>query len=374
MKITVKNVYAVAAVLALSLTIIPVHAEPPQIDFDTGVDAVKVLEAVRRQSLISAIDKNTLLPVLSANAESTSPVKGPVTGIDTVARVQGSGPYETALQYPPLIAVLEPADRDPLEAEWKVINNERSALLSEAENLENEDWGLYDRAVALDQNAERLNARQARLGAEIDNFNRQCTGRPLPPDEYNACVRWQNDLQQRLREHNAEVTQHNGMVEQWRREAADLGNRVGANKTKLNTAPFLARVGAWEQQRINPFIDRATAAIRRRNVSTIRLQAQRGHAVDESEAFSKPGLITLSECRATDDRLWAKLTPAQQAVRVNARVAMREWMKNAAAGGGSGPTPQIPFYDKYPHQDDDPRFDLQVIRGRACVPDDCCRK
>lgn len=372
MKFTAKNVYALAAGLALSLVLTTARAEPPKLNFDEGIDDAQIQEAIRRQSQIIAIDANTLIAAQSANAKSSASLTGPVSGIDTIAYVRDSPPYEEALQYPPLIAVLEPADRDPLEAEWKSINADRFTLLTDAASLEAEDRWLYDRAVALDQKTDRLNERHARLSAEIDNFNRQCTGRPLPPDEYNACVRWQNDLQQRIRAHNAEVEQHNAQIEQWRREAADFRTRVGEARGKNKNVSFVARVGAWEQLKINPFIDRAAAAVRRRNVSTIRLQAQQGHVVDASEAFSKPGLITLSECRAADDRLWAKLTPSQRAVRMNARLAMREWMKGAAAGGGSGPTPQIPFYDKYPHDDDDPRFDLQVIRGRACVPDDCC--
>lgn len=377
MKLPVKITYAATAAVALSLAFTLVHAEPPKFDFDKGVDTAQILEAIRQQNPITAIDPNTLPAVQWANAKSTASLKGRVTGVDTVARVQTSAPYETALEYPPLIAVLEPAERDPLEAEWKLINGERASLLADADAFENEDWALYDRAVALDQNADRLNEKGTDLGTEIDNFNRQCTGRPLPPGEYDACLRWKNDLERRLREHEAEVAQHNAVVDQWRREAADLRSRVGTAGSTGNqskTISFLGRVAGWEQGKINPFIVRATAAVRRGNVSTIRLQAQRGHAVDESEAFSKPGLITLSECRAADERLWAKLTPSQRAVRLNARLAMREWMRNAAAGGGSGPTPQIPFYDKYPHDDDDPRFDLQVIRGRACVPDDCCSK
>lgn len=374
MRFTVKNAYARAAGLALSLVLTIAHAEPLKIDFDEGIDEAQILEAIRRQSPIITIDTNTIIAVQAANAKSSASLTGPISGIDTPSLVQDSAPYKEAIQYPPLIAVLEPADRDPLEAEWNGINTERSVLLTDAAALEAEDQRLYARAVALDQKTDRLNERHARLSTEIDNFNRQCTGRPLPPDEYNACVRWQNDLQRRIREHNAEVTQHNAQVEQWRREAADFRNRVGATKGKTKNVSFVARVSGWEQQKIRPFIDRAAAAVRRRSVSTIRLQAQQGHAVDASEAFSKPGLITLSECRAADDRLWAKLTPPQRAVRVNARLAMREWMRNAAAGGGSGPTTQIPFYDKYPHDDDDPRFDLQVIRGRACVPDDCCSK
>lgn len=378
MKITLKSAYTFVAGLALTLALTSAHAEPQKIDFDQGVDSARILEALRRRTPITSIDADTLIHARTASKEASFPKIGPVTGIDTTARVQNSEPYAAALEYPPLIEVLEPADRDPLREEWKAINTERTGLLSEADALETEDWKLYDRAVAIDENAERLNNRQERLGAEIDNFNRQCTGRPLPPDEYNACLRWQTDLQQRIREHNAEVVQHNNELEQWKKEVADLRNRVGTTLTRTvkrqKNASFLGRVAIWERQKITPFIDRAAAAIRRRNVSTIRLQAQRGDIVDESEAFSKPGLITLSECRAADERLWAKLTPSQRAVRVNARLAMRDWMKGAAAGGGSGPTRQIPFYDKYPHKDDDPRFDLQVIRGRACVPDDCCSK
>lgn len=376
MRIPDKSVSAVIAGLALSLFLIPARAQPPKIDFDHEVDSPQILDSIRRQTPIIAIDKATLLPAMTALRGSDFAKTGPIAGVNVPDRIHNSEPYDTASQYPPLIEVLDPADRDPLKADWNEINTIRTGLLSEATALEKEDWALYERALTLDRNAERLNLRAEKLSAEIDNFNRTCTGRPLPPDEYNACLRWQTDLTQRLREHKAEVEQHNRNVDQWYKEADDLRNRIGTTGKgiKQKNVAFIGRAAAWEQQKIAPFINRAAAAVRRRNVSSIRLQAQRGAALDASEAFNKPGPITLSECLSTMDRLWLKLTPSQQQVRLNAHVAVREWMRRMAAGGGSGPTAQIPFYDQYPHADDDPRFDGQVIRGIACVPDDCCRK
>lgn len=370
MKITVKSAYAVVAAIALSLALTPVHAEPQKIDFDQGVDAAQILEAMRLQTPLIRIDTATLIPAQIASKDSAIAITGPVSGINTTERVQNSAPYAAALEYPPLIEVLEPADRDPLRAEWKSINAERTGLLSEANALETEDWKLYDRAVALDENAARLNDRQERLGAEIDNFNRQCTGHPLPPDEYNACVRWQTDLQQRIREHNAEVVQHNNKVEQWRREAADLRNRVGAtlNETKKQkNVSFIPRVIAWEQKKITPFIDRAVKALSRAQMTSVRVQAQ-GGGLERSVRKNELRPVTLIEGNSMLDELWLQLTPRQQEQRVFAFEQARSFMLETAAVGGATAPPIISrsFYNQNPNPPD-ARVDVEIFRGRAFV-------
>lgn len=242
--ITLRFASAFAALLALSL--LPIPVESAKVDFDKGVDSSQILTEARSKVPLSKIDKAGV----QRAAATQAPTKGPVIGMDLRERVTGSEPYQTALQYPPLIENLKPEVRDPLKAEWRGINTTRTELLSEAAGLETEDTALANRAAVLDQNAQRLNQRTAQLDAEVDNFNRQCTGRPLPPDQYNACVRWRDDLQRRINAHNSEVDQHNAAVEKWRNDATDLRRRAGTTakgRGKLAVS-FLGRVSGWEQR------------------------------------------------------------------------------------------------------------------------------
>lgn len=363
MRLTFKSGVAVLVGIIFSLAISSLHAESPKVDFDQGVDATRILESIRRQTRLTFIDTNTLTGVESIGIASL----GPVTGIDTTARVENSAPYAEALEYPPLIEILEPSERDPLKSEWKNIETERTALWNDANAFENEDWELYDRAVAIDENSERLNNRQAKLSAEIDNFNRQCTGRPLPPDEYNACVRWQTDLQQRIREHNAEVVEHNKKVEQWRQEVADLRNRVGTTSKHQQIQSFLSRVAAWEQHKIVPFIDRAAKALGRAQMTSVRVQAQ-GGGLELSVKKNELRPVTLIEGNSMLDELWLKLSPRQQEQRAFAFEQARAFMRETAAVGGVTAPPIIrrSFYNQNPVPPD-ARVDVEIFRGRAFV-------
>lgn len=238
------------AVLLLCLT--PQRAEPAKVDFDQGVDASQTLREARRQVPLNPIDKARVLLAQSA-ATTRSADKGAVIGIDVRERVDQSEPYQTAQQYPPLLENLKPEVRDPLKAQWNGINATRGELITEANGLEAEDRALATRAEALNRRTAELEQRNAELEAEIGNFNRQCTGRPLPPDEYNACARWRDDLVRRINAHNADIARHNTQVEQWRSEAADLRRRAGTEsaagkKRGKGAASFLIRVAAWEQR------------------------------------------------------------------------------------------------------------------------------
>lgn len=371
MKFPVKGAWSVIVGIALSLATSSVRAEPQKVDFDQGVDAAQVLESILRQTPVIFIDTNSLAAVEAPGVTKL----GPVTGIDTTDRVQNSAPYAAALEYPPLIEALEPAERDPLKAEWKNINTERASLWSEANALETEDWKLYDRAVALDENSERLNARHARLSAEIDNFNRQCTGRPLPPDEYNACLRWQTDLQQRIREHNAEVAQHNARVEQWRREAADLRNRVGTTATKQSAVSFLGRVALWEQTKINPFIDRATKALQRGRITRVTIEAQGANPpVQKSVSLVTKETVCKTVGEGMLGELLAQLTDSEREERDEAFTKAYAWINSRPPGGVTAPPPVRVTFQNENRRDPTARVDINVWVGTAFVTCPCCSK
>lgn len=355
------------------------HAEPQKIDFDQGVDSARILETLRRQTPITSIGADTLIPARTAEKEASFSKIGPVTGIDTSARVEDSEPYAAALEYPPLVEVLEPADRDPLREEWKGINTERAGLLAEADALETEDWKLYDRAVAIDANAERLNDRQERLGAEIDNFNRHCTGRPLPPDEYNACLRWQTDLQQRIREHNAEVVQHNNNVEQWKKEVSDLRNRVGTTlsrttKHKLNLS-FLGRVAVWEQQRIRPYISSAAKAVQRGKVTRVTIEAQGTNPpVQKSVSLVTKETVCKTVGEGMLGELRAQLTESERADRDEAIAKAHAWILSRPPEGVTAPPLVRVTFQNDNRRDPSARIDINVWIGTAFVTCPCCSK
>ena len=269
---------AAMAFMALAIVLIPVSAEPPKLDFDQGVDAAQILKDIRQQIPLEPIDKTLLIPALSATKEPDFVITGAVIGMDLRARIDQSEPYRTAAQYPPLIENLPPEVRDPLKAEWAGISTIWTGLTSEADGLEGEDDRLYARAEALDRNAQRLERQGQTLKNEIDNFNRQCVGRPLPPDEYQTCLRWRDNLQQRIRGHNAEVEQHNNAVFQWRSEVTDLRRRAGTESAagKQKASPWLPRVIGVEGQRLIPFSNAAKKALEEDGArrTTVRFQAQ----------------------------------------------------------------------------------------------------
>lgn len=237
----------------------------PKINFEGGAEVETVIKNFRRLFPISktALRTSKRAPGL---AETSADDKGRVIGVDLIARIHDSEPYNEALKYPPLIEDLPPTVRDPLKADWAAINATRSELIGDANSLEKEDAQLYQEAVEIDRNADVLNRRKAQLEAEVDQFNRSCTGRPLPPDEYNRCLAWRNDLTGRINQYNADVDAHNNRFDAWRTRALDLKRRAGtASKQRkappTPTNPFLVQVRSWELNNVNPFINRAKEAL-----------------------------------------------------------------------------------------------------------------
>lgn len=377
-KFPLKRAAVFLAGVAFSLALTQAHAQPPKIDFDQGVDASQVLETLRNRTPIIAINKGTLIPLLTALKDSDFSVTGPISGLDLVARIEQSEPYKNALQYPPLIEVLDPVDRDPLMAAWKEINTIRAALLSEADSLEKEDLRLYERAVVIDRNADRLNLRAEKLSAEIDNFNRQCTGRPLPPGEYEACLRWQNDLTRRLREHEAEVLQHNKNVEKWRAEAADFRKRVGTSSKgtpKQKNVSFLGRGLAWEHLKIGPFSNTSAAAARRSNVTRVTIEAQgRNPPVQKSVSLVTKEPVCKSVGEGMLGNLLSQLTESELADRDEAFAKAYGWIRGLPAGGISAPPPKQKTFQNENRRDPQARIDINVWAGTAFITCPCCSK
>src|SRR5690242_5335882 len=97
-----------------------------------------------------------------------------------------------------------------------------------------------------------------------------------------------------------------------------------------------------------------------------RIQAQ-GGGTEESEAWAQASPPSLSDVMGLIDRLEARLTPKERRIRERGFAQLRRAVEHAAKTGGVWARcirsfPQPPLGDI--------RVDLEVITGRACVPDE----
>jgi hypothetical protein len=97
-----------------------------------------------------------------------------------------------------------------------------------------------------------------------------------------------------------------------------------------------------------------------------RIQAQ-GGGTEESEAWAQSSPPTLSELLRLIDRLEARLTPRERRIRAKGFAQLRRYVENAARFGGvDAPVPK-----SFPNPPTgDVRVDLEVISGKAGVPED----
>jgi hypothetical protein len=100
-----------------------------------------------------------------------------------------------------------------------------------------------------------------------------------------------------------------------------------------------------------------------------RVQAQGGGA-EESESWAKSRPPTVTQVLATVDLLEEKLTPKQRRDRAEPFADVRRHIQNAGRTGGLWAHPR-PYRKSFTKRGStDIRVDLEVLRGRACVPCD----
>lgn len=346
---------AIPLVLFLG-TSAPVSAEDRKVDFDQGpsVSAIVQTHEKAKMAMIVPLAVKIQATPKAADVHTFGSVFGPF-----LQRTLESQPYKSASELLAPIKLLPAQVQAPLTEEWKTIESVRLDLLDAAKPLDVEDGSLYDEAVSINKETPLLQKRLDDLNADIDNYNRQCAGQPVN----QFCQDWFGRIATAKAQLSTDIGNHNKRVDVWNGRYNDLSARAAAHNKKVDD---------WEAS-IGAFAARASKALDDGGISTLLLQAQSGVTLEASDKAQLPRAIALTECLQTMDRLWNKLSRSQQAVRINAREAVNRWMRNAAAAGGSGPTGrQLNFYDKEPHANDDPRFDLWVIRGRACVPDAGC--
>lgn len=232
--------FAVLSILTILTSSLLADEANPKIDFNSGTDVEKAVKEIKNQIQLRPLSKETLVSPLSALNEPDVTITGRVIGKDLPPILLNNREYQEALKYPPLLPLLPDSVRMPLENRWVEINNIRTDFLNEANRLEAEDTRLYNEGLQLDRDLEVLRRRRAQLEAELDNFNRTCTGR-LPPDEYYRCERWRNDLNRRIDQYNADATAHNNRVAQWRNKVMDLRRRAGTATKHPEKTPFPLR-------------------------------------------------------------------------------------------------------------------------------------
>lgn len=96
-----------------------------------------------------------------------------------------------------------------------------------------------------------------------------------------------------------------------------------------------------------------------------RIQAQ-GGGTEKSEAWSRDTSPTESEMLQMCDRLEAQLTARERTDRALPLAQLRRLIQSAARGGGMVAPVSKSFLKR---GSGDIRVDLEVIKGRACVPD-----
>lgn len=96
-----------------------------------------------------------------------------------------------------------------------------------------------------------------------------------------------------------------------------------------------------------------------------RIQAQ-GGGTEKSESWAQDEPPTESEMLGLADALEAQLTPQEHQDRQQPLEKLRQFIRSAAAAGGVS-APVSKSWLKRGSKDI--RIDLEVIKGRACVPD-----
>ncbi len=265
--------------------------------------------------------------------------------------------YITGKEYPPQLEVLEPAIKDPLKVEWSGIESEKSGLTSESGKIDSDDTTLGQEASVLNRDRATLEQKKQTLSQDIDRYNAECTGRPLPPDEYNACQARRSALLTRIDQLNKEIDAFNVRVEAWNGKLATLKSR---------SRTLDGNISRWAD-RINQFVKTAEDALRNAQITRVRVQAQ-GGGLEASVTLNVPRPVTLREGFTMLDQLWAQLTPTQRDQRKDAFDQARAFMRQTAAVGGVlAPPPVTRSFSNPNPNPPDARVDVEIFRGRAFV-------
>lgn len=196
-------------------------------DFDQGTSASDLLNKVRAR----AADQSQLSPLPKVSADYHALILKPVNPDGTypgglVQAIQNSEAYRTAsgLKQDPRYGDLDSDVRQPLDADWAQINQSRSDLLSRASDWENRNEQLETDRQGLERERAALEQRRQAINSEVEQFNQQCTNRPLPPDEYQRCLAWRDRIEQKKQQYLSDVAEFNKKVDAWNSRSSAIFN------------------------------------------------------------------------------------------------------------------------------------------------------
>lgn len=347
-----------------------VAAERP--DFDQGVRIAPIFEQIRaragedstadelfKQGVVAGI--RPIIQPLSLPSELRRPrrLAAPYFFGPWTPKITSNSEYLEAVQFPPRIRQLPPESRDPLESDWTALEGDKAGLLSGAGALEPLDRQLYADAVWLVNEGDYLDKEGAAIDEDLARYRSRCNVARPPSD----CEAERGRVNARIARYNARIEIYNPKLRDWKVRRTDI---EGKGKS------LDAAIGAWGTK-LGSFSRRAEKALEEGGESAIRIQAQ-GRDIaapgGKSSAFNTFGVIYLSQGKQVLAQVWELMTDGERRVRQEALLKANRFMEGASAGGGTGPV-KVSFYDDPERADI--RIDVEVLRGRAFVPDPSLR-
>lgn len=236
----------------LGLPGISAWAETPQADLNSTAGPSAVLREARSRAAgqLNIIPRATRR-IRRVKITRKRPASGVYPAITPLVRDSAVRGAAAALRDDPRYKALDPQILQPLEQEWGQIDSVRTELLGSAYKWDGENDQLLIDGDKIDRDGEEIERRRSSLNAEIDDFNRQCTGRELPPDQYKTCAAWRDRLIERNDQLNADIDSHNARVDEWNSRNDDIFERGRA---------LVGSIQAWEN-RIQSWIDAAKKAM-----------------------------------------------------------------------------------------------------------------
>lgn len=247
------HICLVATALLLSSQFSSASDDAPNVNFDQRADASALLRrarelAAKQLTPIPRVERK-LLKVKKRNKAVAGP--GQYQPVSPLITGSAAYPLGVNLRVDPKYLALDPVVLKPLETDWTDITAVRSDLLSQASGWEGDNEQLYIDGQQLDQDLAGLQRRQANLNTEIDQYNQACTTHPLPPDQYQQCVAWRDDLIRRKSQLETDITQYNGRVNTWNQRSSAIFDRRGT---------LVILIDGWER-RIQDWIETVKKAI-----------------------------------------------------------------------------------------------------------------
>lgn len=345
-------------------------SEALKTDFDQNIDVPQIFRGVRIKAASDlAAEKDLahasiagILPVVKRHA-----LPPEIKGLKRPAsvplyfygpwrpKIEKMPEYKDALQYPPLVRQLPSESRDPLEREWEGIENNRTSMLSEADQLEPQDIQLAADADWIVKEDKYLDDEFAAIEQDRAIYRARC-GVARPPSD---CEAIRGRLNTRVGRYNERVAVYNTKLEDWKRRRPEIETKG----KKIDSA--IATLGP----NINAYSRKAEQALEQGGLTRVRIQAQTGTTVFASAAMTKLGRVTLYEGYQLLGQVFDQLSRPERDNRSNAFPGAQSYMQGCAALGGCVAPTEHPVYNDPREKPYGPRIDISIFKGTAFVND-----